>query len=134
MFGGPVHRPVPGLDHRAARWLDTLGVDSLYDYDPVWARCAELGVSPTFHNPSMGWSTHSSVSSYVYNHIGMFTDQLLDRRYLPGWGYRTPIDRLWMCGPSCHPGGGVTGGGRAAVQSLMTALGIDAHEAIRRAA
>ena len=72
MFGGPILRPTPGVDHRAARWLDTLGVDSLYDYDPVWARCAELGISPTFHNPSMGWSTHSSVSSYVYNHIGMF--------------------------------------------------------------
>ena len=36
MFGGPLLRPVPGLEHRAARWLDTLGVDSLHDYDPVW--------------------------------------------------------------------------------------------------
>jgi predicted TIM-barrel fold metal-dependent hydrolase len=72
MFGGPILRPVPGLDHRAARWLDTLGVDSLYDYDPVWARCAELDVAPTFHTPSMGWATHQSPTSYVYNHIGMF--------------------------------------------------------------
>jgi predicted TIM-barrel fold metal-dependent hydrolase len=53
MFGGPVLRPTPGVEHRAGRWLDTLGVDSLYDYDPVWARCAELGISPTFHTPSM---------------------------------------------------------------------------------
>ena len=29
-------------------------------------------MSPTFHTASMGWPTHSSVSSYVYNHIGMF--------------------------------------------------------------
>ena len=74
MFGGPISRPVPGLDAplRVARWLDTLGVDSVYDYDPVWAKCVELGVSPTFHTASMGWPTHSSVSSYVYNHIGMF--------------------------------------------------------------
>jgi predicted TIM-barrel fold metal-dependent hydrolase len=75
MFGGPIARPVPGLDAptRVARWLDTLGVDSAYDYDPVWAKCVELGVAPTFHTASMGWPTHSSVSSYVYNHIGMFS-------------------------------------------------------------
>jgi predicted TIM-barrel fold metal-dependent hydrolase len=72
MFGGPILRPTPGVDHRAGRWLDTLGVDSACDYDPVWARCAELGVAPTFHTPSMGWATHSSPTSYVYNHIGMF--------------------------------------------------------------
>ena len=54
MFGGPILRPVPGLDHRAARWLDTLGVDSLHDYDPVWQRCAELGIAPTFHTPVDG--------------------------------------------------------------------------------
>ena len=74
MFGGPIARPVPGADVplRVARWLDTLGVDSVYDYDPVWSKCMELGVSPTFHTASMGWPTHSSVSSYVYNHIGMF--------------------------------------------------------------
>ena len=72
MFGGPVLRPTPGIEHRAGRWLDTLGVDSLYDYDPVWKRCTELGIAPTFHTPSMGWATHSSPTNYVYNHIGMF--------------------------------------------------------------
>jgi predicted TIM-barrel fold metal-dependent hydrolase len=74
MFGGPIARPVPGVDAplRVARWLDTLGVDSVHDYDPVWSKCVELGVAPTFHTASMGWPTHSSVTSYVYNHIGMF--------------------------------------------------------------
>lgn len=72
MFGGPVLRPTPGVEHRAGRWLDTLGVDSLYDYDAVWKRCAELDIAPTFHTPSMGWATHSSPTNYVYNHIGMF--------------------------------------------------------------
>jgi phytoene dehydrogenase-like protein len=60
-----------------------------------------------------------------YNHLGMFPEQQLGNRYLPGWGYRTPVEQLWMCGPSCHPGGGVTGGGRAAVQPIMAALGLD---------
>jgi len=67
-----------------------------------------------------------------YNHIGMFLSQQLGNRYLPGWGYRTPIEDLWMCGPSCHPGGGVTGGGRAAVQPLLESLGIDFAKVIGR--
>ncbi len=67
-----------------------------------------------------------------FNHIGMFANQQLGNRYLPGWGYRTPVERLWMCGPSCHPGGGVTGGGRAAVQPVMEALGIEFASVIGR--
>jgi predicted TIM-barrel fold metal-dependent hydrolase len=99
MFGGPISRPVPGLDAplRVARWLDTLGVDSVYDYDPVWAKCVELGVSPTFHTASMGWPTHSSVSSYVYNHIGMFAtagETLARSLFLGGVPHRFPTLRF----------------------------------------
>ena len=74
MFGGPISRPAPGVDppSRAARWLDSLGLDSQYDYDPVWQRCVDLGVSPTFHTAAMGWTIRASVSNYVFNHIGMF--------------------------------------------------------------
>ncbi|MDQ1429609.1 MAG: hypothetical protein QOF40_211 [Actinomycetota bacterium] len=74
MFGGPISRPAPGVDppSRAARWLDSLGLDSQYDYDPVWQRCVELGVAPTFHTAAMGWTVRASVSNYVFNHIGMF--------------------------------------------------------------
>ena len=99
MFGGPIARPVPGLDAplRVARWLDTLGVDSVYDYDPVWAKCVELGVSPTFHTASMGWPTHSSPSSYVYNHIGMFAtagETLARSLFLGGVPHRFPTLRF----------------------------------------
>jgi predicted TIM-barrel fold metal-dependent hydrolase len=99
MFGGPISRPIPGLDAptRVARWLDTLGVDSVYDYDPVWAKCVELGVSPTFHTASMGWPTHSSVSSYVYNHIGMFAtagETLARSLFLGGVPHRFPSLRF----------------------------------------
>jgi predicted TIM-barrel fold metal-dependent hydrolase len=73
MMAGVVARPLPGLEqHRAARWIDTLGHDSPYDYDPVWARCVELGVAPTFHSAGMGWGSRTSTSNYVYNHIGNF--------------------------------------------------------------
>ncbi len=65
MFGGPISRPAPGVDppSRAARWLDSLGLDSLHDYDPVWQRCVDLGVSPTFHTAAMGWTVRASVTN-----------------------------------------------------------------------
>ncbi len=50
--------------------LDTFGIDSAYDYDPVWARCVELGVAPVFHSAHQYHRVSRSVSNYVYNHIG----------------------------------------------------------------
>jgi predicted TIM-barrel fold metal-dependent hydrolase len=68
---GVIPRSVrPNGDEQA--WLDTLGTDSLYDYDPVWRRCAELRVAPTFHGLGFGWGTRHSRTSYMYNHIGAF--------------------------------------------------------------
>lgn len=53
-------------------WLDTFGIDSAHDYDVVWAKCQELGVSPTFHRGSRGKFFRLSVSNFCYNHIGHF--------------------------------------------------------------
>ena len=55
----------------ARRYLDTLGLDSPYDYEPYWTRCAELGVSPTDHSAGM-WPDRQSVSNFVFNHLGHF--------------------------------------------------------------
>ena len=52
--------------------LDTFGIDSEHDYDPVWERCQELGVAATFHSPGEGWGSRTSISNFVYNHIGHF--------------------------------------------------------------
>ena len=59
-------------DGSSGPWLDTLGHESLYDYDPLWAKCAELGVAPTFHGIGYGWGTRFSTKNYVYNHLGNF--------------------------------------------------------------
>ncbi len=73
-----VRRPLaaPGPEHpQAARftgWIDTFCLDSEHDYDPVWAKCVELGIAPTFHSLSMGIGFRASVSNYMYNHIGHF--------------------------------------------------------------
>ncbi|MYD43557.1 MAG: amidohydrolase family protein [Gammaproteobacteria bacterium] len=53
-------------------WLDTFGIDSAHDYDVVWKKCQELGVSPTFHRGSRGKFFRLSVSNFCYNHIGHF--------------------------------------------------------------
>jgi len=59
-------------------------------------------------------------------HIGVYLSQFLTNRPMPGWGqYKTPVKKLYMCGASTHPGGGVSGGGRAAAQVIMEELGID---------
>ena len=37
-------------------------------------------------------------------------EQMIEFRPVPGWqgGYRTPVEHLFLCGASCHPGPGVT--------------------------
>lgn len=57
---------------RGRPWIDTLGHDSLHDYDPLWSRCLELGVVPAFHGLGYGWGTRVSPDNYVYNHLGSF--------------------------------------------------------------
>ena len=44
-------------------------------------------------------------------HGELTLDQILFMRPVPGWAqYRTPIDRLYLCGAGTHPGGGIAGG------------------------
>jgi predicted TIM-barrel fold metal-dependent hydrolase len=79
MFGSLIRRPVPAVaeEHpgaaRLVEWCDTLGVDSEHDYDPVWAKCTELGVSPTFHTGGRSFGLRNSPTNFVYNHIGHFS-------------------------------------------------------------
>jgi predicted TIM-barrel fold metal-dependent hydrolase len=73
-----VRRPIEALapDHsetsRYTKWIDTFCIDSEYDYEPVWTKCVELKVAPTFHSLSMGVGFRASISNYMYNHIGHF--------------------------------------------------------------
>lgn len=75
MMAGHVRRPLEPAAagfRQPAVWIDPLALDSAYDYDPVWARCQELGVAPAFHSGGMGWGSRVSVNNYMYNHIGHF--------------------------------------------------------------
>jgi len=78
LMTGMVPRPIPAIDRsspevaRLATWPDVFGIDSPYDYDPVWAKCVELGVAPTFHAGTRGGGYRTSPTNFVYNHIGHF--------------------------------------------------------------
>jgi hypothetical protein len=68
---GPGSSPwlFPGQTH----WFDSFGLDSIYDYDPVWRACQDLGFVAAFHGgmtvrPGLHWS----ITSYVANHVGQF--------------------------------------------------------------
>jgi predicted TIM-barrel fold metal-dependent hydrolase len=80
LCAGYVQRPFAALadkDPEVARyafWLDQFGVDSAYDYDPVWAKAQELGVSVAFHSGFIGMTPYRSISSYVFNHLSMLAD------------------------------------------------------------
>jgi predicted TIM-barrel fold metal-dependent hydrolase len=71
MVNSYVARPLPEAGP-GAQWLDVLGLDSAHDYDPVWARCVDLGVAATVHAPTMGVELRQSSTRYMYNHIGTF--------------------------------------------------------------
>ncbi len=77
---GYVQRPFAALQDsdpevsRYAFWLDQFGIDSAYDYDPVWAKAQELGVSIAFHSGFIGMTPFRSISSYVFNHLSMLAE------------------------------------------------------------
>src|SRR3984893_7830401 len=80
LCAGYVQRPFEALAHadpavsNYAFWLDQFGLDSLYDYDPVWAKATELGVSIAFHSGFIGMTPFRFISSYVFNHLSMLAD------------------------------------------------------------
>jgi len=78
MVGGLMRRRVPVVAEeqpdaaRFAEWYDVIGIDSDYDYDPVWAKCRELRVAPSFHNGARSILLRNSPSNFCFNHIGHF--------------------------------------------------------------
>jgi predicted TIM-barrel fold metal-dependent hydrolase len=78
MFGSLMRRPIRAIAEeqpdaaRLVEWYDVVGLDSDYDYDPVWARCQALGISPSFHSGGRSICLRNSPSNFTYNHIGHF--------------------------------------------------------------
>jgi predicted TIM-barrel fold metal-dependent hydrolase len=80
MFANLVKRPIEAVTSRDAEldryafWVDTLALDSAYDYDPVWQKCMELKVPVTAHAISQGIGLRRSISNYMYNQTGHFAE------------------------------------------------------------
>jgi predicted TIM-barrel fold metal-dependent hydrolase len=78
MMGSLIRRPIPALveEHpeasRFVEWYDPIAVDSDHDYDPVWEKCRELRLAPSFHNGARSILLRNSPSNFCYNHIGHF--------------------------------------------------------------
>jgi predicted TIM-barrel fold metal-dependent hydrolase len=78
MFGSGVrrmHSKAKGADPDVARLsqgFDQLGLDSQYDYDPLWRECRELGIAPTFHTGGRSYGERNSPTNFTFNHIGHF--------------------------------------------------------------
>ena len=75
----PEHeRPSPFLMPGQSHWFDRFGLDSAYDYDPVWAKCAELGFAAACHGGigCLSPLRFTSPTNYSHNHIGAFMDSM----------------------------------------------------------
>lgn len=107
VLAGHAWRAVPDAPP-SARWVDTFGPDSPYEYDRVWAHCERLRVAPTFHSSSMSWHGRASLHSYVANHIGSFAaagEAICRALFLSGVPHRFPTLRFafleggagWAC-------------------------------------
>lgn len=53
-------------------FIDSLAMESPYDYDPFWRACIDARVAVTAHSSSMGWEGRASVNNFSFNHIGHF--------------------------------------------------------------
>jgi predicted TIM-barrel fold metal-dependent hydrolase len=80
MLRGNQERTVPSAaeeikDRQKAAWfVDTIALDSPYDFEPLWKRCVELGVAVTQHSGSGRWQDRASISNFTYNHVGHFAE------------------------------------------------------------
>ncbi len=121
MIASHVHRPFsdeawpPDDPHSSMRipeweikgWVDTFGIDSVYDYDPVWAKAIELRLPLAAHTAGIGFSDRASVSNFVYNHIGHFAAAgaaLAKSLFLGGVTRRFPQLRLALLEGGVAPG------------------------------
>src|SRR5689334_3665368 len=104
LMAGYARRPIGAGGYR----LDMFGLDSDYDYDPLWATCVDLGVAPVVHSALQQHRVTRSISSYVYNHINGLAaahESLCKSLFLSGVTNRFPALRIgfleggvaWAC-------------------------------------
>jgi predicted TIM-barrel fold metal-dependent hydrolase len=69
--------PSPYLWPGQSHWMDTFGLDSEYDYDPVWQAFSDRGYAVTSHGGMViPVGVYSSITSFTYNHLGSFAQMM----------------------------------------------------------
>jgi phytoene dehydrogenase-like protein len=91
----------------------------------VLARYVESPLDQARHSPSFQRGDIMGLGSYIYQSLGMRPTAELAQYRVPG------AKGLYLAGPFMHPGGGLTGGGRAVAMRVMEDLRMDYSKVIR---
>lgn len=98
---------------RASRYFKNLNSET------ILARHVSSPADMARHTPSMQFGDIVGIGSNIYQFFGMRPTVDLSQYRVPG------AEGLYLAGPFMHPGGGLTGGGRATAIRLMEDLGVD---------
>jgi predicted TIM-barrel fold metal-dependent hydrolase len=70
--GADAKSGVPGKS--TPYYIEALGHDNQYDYDPLWQAFQDLGMAVTAHGGSRDWPDRMSWTNDVYNHVEHFAN------------------------------------------------------------
>jgi predicted TIM-barrel fold metal-dependent hydrolase len=72
MIGTETITPLPGANPKAPYLTGSIAIDPPHNYDPFWAKCVELKVTPVCHTAAIFNAYRNSPTNYVFNHLGGF--------------------------------------------------------------
>jgi phytoene dehydrogenase-like protein len=90
--------------------------------DNIIGRAAESPADMAKWSDSFQSGDLFGIGSFAHQYLGLRPTPALAQYAVPG------ADGLYLAGPFMHPGGAVTGGGRATAMKIMEDLGIDASK------
>lgn len=93
--------------------------------DTVLARYVESPLDHQHHTASFQRGDIMGIGSFIYQSLGLRPTADLAQYRVPG------TKGLYLAGPFMHPGGGITGGGRAVAMRVMEDLGVKYDSVIR---
>ena len=93
--------------------------------DNLLARVVHSPLDMQRHSPSFQRGDIMGLGSYIYQSLGLRPTAELSQYRVPG------AKGLYLSGPFMHPGGGLTGGGRAVAIRIMEDLGVEYSRVIR---
>lgn len=97
-----VWRPIPAFVDAPPEYrerlqrVDNFGLDSDYDYDPLWAKAVELDLPLAFHSNAFKWTGHATPSNYSYaaGHFAAVAEATAKSLFLGGVTTRFPQLRV----------------------------------------